>query len=139
MLDKTYNQLMQLDSFEDRFEYLKLKQRVGEATFGSHRYLNQLLYKMPEWRVFRAKVIVRDRACDLAHPDFELGEQSAYVHHINPITIDDIKNGDPKVFDPNNAITTSFKTHQAIHYGDKNLLPKLPIERKPYDTCPWKG
>ena len=97
-----------------------------------------MLYKMPEWRSARNKVIIRDNACDLGHPAFELGSQPAYVHHINPITVDDILNRSSKVFDLDNLITVSFKTHQAIHYGDESQLPKLPTERKPNDTCPWK-
>jgi len=128
-----------LPTFEERFEYLRIKQNVGESTFGSHRHLNQTLYKMPEWRALRSRIIVRDNACDLGCPDYEIREQPVYIHHINPITIDDILNNHLKVFDPDNVITTTFMTHQAIHYGDKNLLPSLPVERRPYDTCPWKG
>ena len=135
---KSYHEMMELDSYEDRFEYLKLNGAVGNSTFGSHRYLNQLLYKMPQWRSVRNHVIVRDSGCDLAHPDYQIMAQPAYVHHINPITIEDIQNGNPLVFDPDNLVTTIFQTHQAIHYGDQNLIQKLPVERKPNDTCPWK-
>ena len=135
---KSYHELIQIDTFEDRFEYLKLKGRVGKETFGSHRYLNQLLYKMPEWRSIRSKVIIRDNACDLAHPAYEIRCQAAYIHHINPITIDDILEEAPCVFDMDNLITTTFNTHQAIHYGGSDGLLLLPKDRLPNDTCPWK-
>lgn len=135
---KTYNELITFDKFEDRFEYLKIKGNVGEATFGSQRYLNQMLYRNPQWRSIRNKVIIRDNGCDLAHPDYEINGQAAYIHHINPITIDDIVNENPKIFDLNNLITTTFQTHQAIHYGSKDILLLNPIERKPNDTCPWR-
>ena len=138
MMNKSYLELIQLETFEDRFRYLRLNGAVGESTFGSHRRLNQLLYKMPEWRSVRNKVIIRDNGCDLAHSDFGLGDQPAYVHHINPITLQDILDRNPLIFDLNNLITVSFQTHQAIHYGDEGLLPKLPIERRANDTCPWR-
>lgn len=138
MMKKTYNELITFDKFEDRFEYLKIKGNVGEATFGSQRYLNQMLYRNPQWRSIRNKVIIRDNGCDLAHPDYEINGQAAYVHHINPITIDDIVNENPKIFDMNNLITTTFQTHQAIHYGSRDILLLNPIERKPNDTCPWR-
>lgn len=138
MMKKTYNELITLDKFEDRFEYLKIKGNVGEATFGSQRYLNQMLYRNPQWRSIRNKVIIRDNGCDLAHPDYEINGQAAYIHHINPITIDDIVNENPKIFDMNNLITTTFQTHQAIHYGSRDILLLNPIERKPNDTCPWR-
>lgn len=135
---KTYNELITFDRFEDRFEYLKIKGNVGEATFGSQRYLNQMLYRNPQWKSIRNKVIIRDNGCDLAHPDYEINGQAAYVHHIEPITIDDIINENPKIFDMNNLVTTTFQTHQAIHYGSKDILMLNPIERKPNDTCPWR-
>lgn len=135
---RTYSELIQCKSFKDRFYYLKLNGQVGEATFGSHRYLNQLLYKMPDWRSVRRKVIIRDNGCDLGDPDFPINGQSIFVHHMNPITVDDVLHRDRKVFDPDFLITVSFDTHQAIHYGDENLLPKLPNIRMPNDTCPWR-
>lgn len=137
-MSKSYHELILLDSFEDRFDYLKLDGRVGKSTFGSHRYLNQLLYRNPQWKSVRNKVIVRDNACDLGHQAYEINGQAAYVHHIEPITIDDILNGDPKVLDLDNLITTTFTTHQAIHYGSRDGLSLLPTERKPNDTCPWR-
>lgn len=135
---RSYSELITIPDYAERFRYLSLKGTVGDATFGSHRYLNQLLYKMPEWKRIRRDVIIRDNACDLAHSDYLIMSQPAYVHHINPISIDDIVNRNPKVFDMDNLITTVFTTHQAIHYGDINLLPSVPVERKPNDTCPWK-
>lgn len=135
---RTYSELIEIPTFEDRFRYLRLNGRVGSATFGSHRHLNQMLYRMPEWKSTRSKVIIRDQGCDLAHPDFEISGQPAFIHHINPITIDDILEHRFCVFDPNNLITTTFNTHQAIHYGDDGLLLLPSPERHPNDTCPWK-
>lgn len=135
---KSYRELIQIPSFHDRYLYLKLDGTVGSATFGSRRSLNQMLYKFPEWRRTRNLVIERDKARDLAHEDYEINYQPAYIHHINPITIEDILNRDPKIFDLDNLITTTFDTHQAIHYGSEAMLPKLPIERTPNDTCPWR-
>ena len=135
---RTYSELSTIESFEDRFRYLQLKGNVGGTTFGSHRRLNQILNKLPDWRSARNAAVIRDNGCDLGHPDFEIHSQPVYVHHIEPITEDDIRDHRRKVFDLDNLITTTFQTHQAIHYGDENLLPKLPVERKPNDTCPWK-
>lgn len=135
---KSYRELIQISSFDERYRYLKIGATVGDVTFGGRRSLNQLLYKMPEWRRIRNYVIERDKACDLAHPDFEINDQPAYIHHINPITIDDILERRDCVFDMNNLITTTFNTHQAIHYGDEGILPSLPIEREPGDTIPWR-
>ena len=136
---KTYRELIEIPDFNDRFEYLRLAGKVGGPTFGSHRYLNQLLYRDPAWKSIRNAVIIRDRGCDLAHPDYELGMQSAYVHHINPITREDILERAPKVFNLDNLITTSFQTHQAIHYGTESISPRTVIERTPGDTCPWRN
>lgn len=137
-MERTYTDLIQIPDFMDRFKYLQLNGTVGATTFGGHRSLNQRLYKLPEWRRVRNQVIARDKGCDLAHSDREIKGRAAYIHHINPITIEDILNRDPKVLDPENLITCSFDTHQAIHYGDESLLPHDPVERKPGDTCPWK-
>ena len=138
-MNRSYHEMILLLDYKDRFEYLSLKGRVGDGTFGSHRYLNQMLYKLPEWRSVRNDAIIRDNACDLAHEDYQISAQPAFVHHINPITIDDIVNRDPKIFDLDNLVTVTFMTHQAIHYGDTHLLQSLPIERRPNDTCPWKS
>jgi hypothetical protein len=139
--------MCQFNTFEDRYNYLKLKGRVGEETFGCSRYLNQILYNTPEWKSFRREIIIRDNGCDLGIQDRpicpDIGvivprTSNVYIHHIEPITKEDVLNRDKKLFDPNNAICCSFKTHQAIHYGDINLLAKGYIERKPNDTCPWR-
>ena len=137
IVNRTYSELKNLDSFEERFNYLKINGQVGGTTFGSKRYLNQLLYKSQEWMSVRDKAIIRDEGCDLGIPGRDIGGK-VLVHHINPITIEDILNNNPKVFDLENLITTSHITHEAIHYGDENLLIKDPIIRTANDTCPWK-
>lgn len=134
---KTYSELMKLPTFLERFRYLKIGGRVGKETFGCDRYLNQILYKSGEWRIFRRDIILRDRGCDLACEGFELYDK-ILVHHIDPITVEDVLRRDPKVFDPENVISTSLNTHNAIHFGDENLLMIEPVERRPYDTCPWR-
>lgn len=136
-LSRSYKELLQLDTFEERYEYLKLNGVVAEDTFGSKRYLNQMLYTSPEWRSIRDTIIVRDSGCDLGIIDRPIHDK-IYIHHINPITIDDILDGNPIVFDPNNLICVSHITHEAIHYGDSNLLPKDYVERTPNDTCLWR-
>lgn len=138
MSTKSYRELIKIPTFEERFEYLKIGAGVGESTFGSKRYLNQILYKTDEWLSVRDKIIVRDKGCDLGIPDREIIGGRILVHHINPITIEDILNRDPKVFDPNNLITIAHMTHEAVHYGNEDLLIKDPIERRPNDTCLWR-
>ena len=138
MSTKSYRELIKIPTFEGRFEYLKIGAGVGESTFGSKRYLNQILYKTDEWLSVRDKIIVRDKGCDLGIPDREIIGGRILVHHINPITIEDILNRDPKVFDPNNLITIAHMTHEAVHYGNEDLLIKDPIERRPNDTCLWR-
>ena len=138
-MNRSYHELITIASFADRYEYLKIGGKVGESTFGSHRYLNQILYQMPEWKEARRNAIVRDGGFDLAHPDYEMGpKQPLYVHHINPITIDDIMERRKCVLDLDNLVVCSFDTHQAIHYGSVSLLPEKPVIRKPNDTCPWR-
>lgn len=134
---RTYSELRRLDSFEDRFEYLKLSGQVGADTFGFDRYLNQILYQTEIWKKVRRDVIARDEGFDLGSRDRPIGGK-ILVHHMNPITLEDIRSGDRKVFDPEFLICCSHLTHNAIHYGDFDLLPKDPIERSPNDTCPWK-
>ena len=134
---KTYSEVIALPTFEDRFNYLQLKGRVGQETFGYDRYLNQILYNSYEWRKFRREIIVRDNGCDLACEGHEINGK-ALIHHINPIRVEDIINRNPIVFDPENVITTIHNTHNAIHYGDENLLITSPIKRIQNDTCPWK-
>lgn len=145
---KTYSELITLPTFEERFKYLQLSGQVGKETFGYDRYLNQMLYNSQDWRRFRNEIIIRDNACDLAHEDHEIPSwkdrggrirgPKIMIHHINPITVDDITNRRSIVFDPENVITTIMSTHNAIHYGDESLLPKPPIERTQNDTCPWR-
>lgn len=145
---KTYSELITLPSFEERFRYLQLDGQVGKETFGYDRYLNQVLYNSQEWRRFRHEIIIRDNACDLAHEDHEITSwrdenglihgSKILIHHINPITVDDVVNRRSIVFDPENTITTILSTHNAIHYGDESLLPKAPIERSKNDICPWR-
>ncbi len=134
---KSYQELITFDTFDDRFDYLKLNGLVGEDTFGYHRYLNQTLYRSPEWKRLRRDIIIRDNGCDLGLRGYEINS-NILIHHINPITIDNIKNRDYMVFDVNNLICVSHETHNAIHYSNENLLFKTPIERTPNDTCPWK-
>ena len=135
---KTYTELITLPTFEERYQYCKQKAGVGDATFADQRYLNQVLYSSPEWRRVRRDVIARDEGCDLAHPDRPIVKK-IYIHHLNPITIEDILKRRESIFDPENLICVSFDTHQAIHYGDEKLLiPSKPTERTPNDTCPWK-
>lgn len=134
---KCYSELIRIPSYLERYRYLKIGGRVGVATFGHDRYLNQILYQSPEWREFRDGIIIRDNGRDLAMPGFDLIER-IMVHHINPITVEDVIRRDPKVFDPENVISTCLNTHNAIHYGDESKLALLPVERTPYDTCPWR-
>lgn len=137
MTGKTYSEMIKLPTFEERFRYLKLNGRVGENTFGSKRYLNQILYRTSEWLSVRDKIIIRDDGCDLGIRGRSISGR-VLVHHIEPITIEDVLNRSPKVFDPDNLITISHMTHEAVHYGDEDLLIKDPIERRKNDTCPWR-
>lgn len=136
-MSKTYSELIKIKNFEDRFNYLKLTGIVGDVTFGGHRWLNQTLYKTETWKSARRKIILRDNGCDLAHEDYTI-HGSVYIHHINPITIDDILERRSCVFNLENLVCVSFRTHQAIHYGDEELLPKGLVVRKKNDTCLWR-
>lgn len=136
-MNKCYSELITIPTFIERYRYLRLGGKVGEDTFGFDRYLNQIFYKDPEWLRTRDLVIIRDGGCDLAMPDREIRSR-ILVHHINPITKEDIINRDPKLFDLENLISTVKNTHDAIHYGDENLLIIEPIERSQNDTCPWR-
>ena len=133
---KSYSELCKIKSFEDRYTYLKLNGKVGEATFGFDRYLNQLLYTSKRWRKVRDEVIIRDNGCDLGVNGYEINDK-IIVHHMNPITIEDIEEERDEIFDPDYLICVSEMTHKAIHYGDERLLPKLPIKRYPGDTKLW--
>lgn len=137
-LIRTYSELITLPTFEERYRYLKLKGAVGRETFGGDRYANQALYTSREWKSFRNKIILRDNGCDLAMSDREIFGY-IIIHHLTPITMEDIVSRSPKIFDPDNVICVSLDTHNAIHYGDEKLLvPTNPTERCPNDTCPWK-
>ena len=136
-MSKSYSELIALPTYLERYRYLRIGGKVGQETFGYDRYLNQILYTSDEWRSFRNDIIVRDKGCDLGCAGYELHSR-IIVHHINPITVEDVLNRDPKVFDPENVICVSHNTHQAIHYGDETMLPQLPVERTRNDTCPWR-
>lgn len=135
---RTYSELMKLPTFEERYEYLKLGGKVGEETFGFDRYLNQVFYKSKEWLAIRDYVITRDNGCDLASLDREIRGNKIIIHHMNPITKEDIINRSEFILDPEYLICTIKSTHDAIHYGDNNLLCKGPVERSKNDTCPWR-
>lgn len=138
---KTYSELITLPTLQERYEYLKLGGKIGEETFGFDRYLNQKFYSTdPEWLSVRDFVIVRDNGCDLALPDREIPDGvKIIVHHMNPITIDDILHRTKYLLDPEYLISTIKLTHDAIHYGNWELLfSTMPIERTRHDTCPWK-
>jgi hypothetical protein len=137
MNTRTYSELMRLETFIDRYRYLRIGGAIGEETFGFDRYLNQVLYKSDEWKRFRNKIILRDNGCDLACEGYEIVGK-ILIHHINPITVEDVIRRDPKIFDEENVIATSLNTHNAIHYGDEGLLATEPIVRRPNDTCPWR-
>jgi len=134
---RKYSELKRLITFKERYEYLRLAGVIGKSTFGYDRYLNQLLYTSKRWRQARDPVIIRDKGCDLGIKDYEI-EDKIIVHHMNPITIEDIEQNRDIVFDPEFLICTSLNTSNAIHYGDERLLPQLPITRRRNDTCPWR-
>ena len=135
---RTYNELILLQTFEERFDYLRLSGQCSEITFGGHRLLNQMLYRSPQWQEVRRRVIIRDNGCDLGIEDREIYGR-IIIHHMNPISVEDVLNwNEDALFNPEFLICTMHNTHNAIHYGDKNLLMTAPIERSPNDTCPWK-
>lgn len=136
-MNKTYLELSQLKTFEERFKYLQLNGAVGQDTFGFNRYLNQALYGSKEWRKVRNEVIIRDNGCDLGVYGYDICDR-ILIHHLNPITVDDVLNRNPEVFDLNNLICVSHRTHNAIHYGDESLLVTNVNERSKNDTCLWK-
>lgn len=136
---RTYTELQKLKTFEERFEYLKLDGVVGDRTFGGSRWVNQIFYQqIPEWKEARRKAIVRDLGCELGLADYPIRGR-IIVHHMNPITKQDILERSELVLDPEYLICVSQLTHDAIHYGDAELLPKKYEERRPGDTCPWKN
>ena len=134
---RTYSELITLPTFEERFKYLQLGGKVGEDTFGHDRYLNQMFYTSDEWRRIRRDVIVRDNGCDLGIQDREI-HGLIIIHHMNPITIEDIINRSEFLLNPEYLISTVKNTHDAIHFSDERILITDPIERRPNDTCPWK-
>ena len=136
MTSRCYSELVKLKTFEERFEYLRLNGKVGVDTFGFDRYLNQKFYRSPEWKRVRRDVIIRDEGRDLGVEGYEL-QNGIYVHHMNPISPNDLLHAESWIYDPEYLICVSFDTHNAIHYGDASLLPKLPVERTMNDTCPW--
>lgn len=134
---RTYSELMKLATFKERYEYLKLNGAVGQETFGFDRYMNQQFYTSQEWKAVRDLVIVRDGGCDLGIEDCNiLGK--IYIHHMNPISQKDIQTRSDFLLNPEYLISTTLSTHNAIHYGDENLLPQTPVERCKNDTCPWR-
>lgn len=135
---RTYSELSKLKTFRERYEYLKLDGTVGEETFGFDRYINQMFYKSEEWKRIRNYVITRDNGCDLGIPDRKIVDSVILVHHMNPITKEDIINKNEILLDPEYLITTIKPTHDAIHYGDESLLAEDLVIRSKNDTCPWK-
>lgn len=133
---KTYDELSRFNTFDDRFEYLRLGGSVGRSTFGFDRHINQKFYRSMEWKRSRDFVIIRDDGCDLGIPGYEIHSE-LLVHHINPMAVEDILHGEEWIFDPNYLITTTHATHNAIHYSDASLLPKVVVSRQPGDTRLW--
>lgn len=136
MRTRCYTDLRRLETFEDRFDYLQMPGEVGKATFGFDRWVNQQFYASREWKHARTRVIARDLGCDLGIPGFEI-YRMPLVHHMNPLTVEDLQNGEEWVIDPEFLITTSKATHNAIHYGDRSLLPRVVLARQPGDTRLW--
>lgn len=135
-MTRTYSELIKLETLEERFRYLSLKGVVGESTFGWDRWINQKFYTSREWRDLRHFVIDRDHGCDLAVPGFDIHHR-AVIHHMNPMTPKDIIHDDETILDPEVLITTTHRTHNAIHFGDERQLPRPFVERRPGDTKRW--
>lgn len=136
-MTKSYLEMVEFPTFEERLNYLMLDGKVGEDTFGFDRYLNQALYKSREWRSLREKIIIRDNGCDLGVEGYEINDR-ILIHHINPITQEDILDRAPIIFDPNNLISVTKRTHDAIHYSSALIVTNKPKIRTANDTCPWK-
>lgn len=134
---RTYSELSRLQTFRERFEYLRLDGIVGVETFGFDRYLNQVFYNSDEWKAVRKTVIIRDKGCDLGMCGYDI-HGKIIVHHMNPFSIDDVLHRKEELLDPEFLISTVLNTHNAIHYGDESLLPSAPIVRTRNDTCPWR-
>ena len=135
---RTYSELSTLQTFEERYNYLRLDGKVGADTFGFDRIFNQMFYRSSEWRSVRNSVIIRDNGCDLGLEGHEIYGQRILIHHMNPISLKDIERKSDILLNPEYLITTIHSTHNAIHYGDIDLIPRMPIERTKNDTCPWK-
>jgi len=133
---RTYSELSQLETFEERYRYLRLQDVVGRSTFGFDRLINQRFYHSNEWKRLRSFVITRDNGCDLGILGYEI-YSGLLIHHMNPISLDDIRDGGDLLFNPEYLITTTLQTHNAIHYGDETLLPRGPVERTKGDTTLW--
>lgn len=136
MIIRNFRELRRLDTFDERFDYLSLKGQVGSSTFGFDRYINQQFYTSTQWRQVRDRVITRDYGLDLGIEGHEIYGK-ILIHHMNPMTVEDLEHGNEDVLDPNYLITTCQATHNAIHYGDRNQLPKSLVERRPGDTKLW--
>lgn len=133
---RTFSELVHIPTFEERFDYLQLRGQVGSSTFGFDRWMNQLFYRSRDWKLVRQHVIARDFGCDLAMEGYEIHDR-IYIHHMNPMEADDLVHGNQDVLDPEFLISTTHRTHNAIHYGDRNLLPRKLVERRPGDTALW--
>lgn len=134
---RTYSELSRLQTFRERFEYLRLDGIVGAETFGFDRYLNQVFYNSDEWKAVRKTVIIRDNGCDLGMDGYDI-HGKIIVHHMNPFSIDDVLHRKEELLNPEFLISTVLNTHNAIHYGDESLLPSTPIVRTKNDMCPWR-
>ena|SRR6188474_2214318 len=135
-MTRSYTELIRFSTFLDRYRYLALRGRVGDSTFGFDRWINQRFYTSTEWRNLRQHIIARDLGCDLGLEGYEIHD-SLYIHHMNPMTLSDLRAGDHSVLDPEFLITTTHSTHNAIHYGDENQLSREYIPRRPGDTKLW--
>lgn len=138
-MTRSYLELITLPTFEERLRYLMLYGTPFGVTFGEDRYLNQMLYRTtPEWQLFRREIILRDNGCDMALDGYVISKQAKLVvHHINPLTVEDVVNRSSRIFDPNNVVCVSFNTHQIIHFGNNNRVMEYQ-ERTAGDTCPWR-
>lgn len=132
-----YSDLIKLPTLKERYDYLRIGGKVGQSTFGYDRWLNQMFYALPEWKSVRNKIIIRDNGCLFGLEGYEI-KSGIVIHHMNPITREDIVDRNPDIFNPEFLICVDDRVHKAIHYGNENLLPQDPIERRPFDTCPWK-
>lgn len=137
MTERTYSELRRLRTFEERFDYLNLRAQVADRTFGGERWMNQDFYRSYEWKNIRQFVIARDLGCDLGVEGFEIFDK-VIIHHMNPMSRDQVASGDPVIIDPEFLITVTHNTHNAIHFGDRSRLPGLMVERRPGDTIPWR-